>query len=100
ERSEVVVVLDVCAAGASVSPEIGRDHVISGGGDRDHHSSPAVCELWISVNQQHCGPITGFEACFEHMHPDAVAVVDETRADAGGEKRRVGLPPSCCALPS
>ena len=50
--AEVVVVTDVGARGAPVAAQVGRDHVISRRGDRQHHLSPAVRQLGEPVEQQ------------------------------------------------
>jgi hypothetical protein len=46
-------------------------------GDRRHHLSPTVGELRKSVKEQDTGSVLHFEARFEHMHPEAVDVIDE-----------------------
>ena len=83
ERSEIAVVVGVPAGGAAVAALVRRDHVIAGFRQRRHHLAPAIGEFGKAVQQQHAGPALCLEAGFQHMHAQAVDVVDEARADAG-----------------
>ena len=83
ERAEVAVVVAVPAGGAAVAALVRRDHVIAGRRQRQHHLAPAVGELREAVQQQQAGPAR-LEAGLQHVHREAVDVVDEARADARG----------------
>ena len=74
--------------GAPVTSEIWSDDVKPRRGDRQHHLSPAVRELRKTVNEKDGGPIPDLEAPLEHVHPEAVDVVDEARAEARRKNRR------------
>ena len=86
ERAEVAVVIGVPAGGAAIAALVRRDHVIAGLRQRRHHLAPAEGELGKAVQQQHAGPAAGLEAGFQHVHAQAVDVVDEAGADGGGER--------------
>ena len=93
EGRKLAVVGGVPAAGAPVAPLVRRDHVKPRLCERQHHLSPAVRELWEAVQQQDAGPVAGrnaaVEAGLQHMHAEAVDVVDEAGAYAGGQNRLV-----------
>jgi hypothetical protein len=64
--------------------------VEAGLGERKHYLSPAVGELGEAVKEQEerarIDPLRSiFEACFQDVHPEAVDVLDEAGADAGGQ---------------
>ena len=86
ERIAVGVVGAVPAGGAAVAALVGRDHVIAGGRERQHHLAPAIGELGKAVQQQQARPARRLEARLQHMHHQAVVVVDHAGADAGGQR--------------
>ena len=86
ERIAVGVVGAVPAGGAAIAALVGRDHVIAGGRERQHHLAPAIGELGKAVQQQQARPARRLEAGLEHMHRQAVVVVDHAGADARGQR--------------
>jgi len=74
------------ARGAAIAALIGCDHVKARLGQRQHHLAPAVGQLRKTVQQQHARAPRCIEAGFEHVHGQAVAVVDLARADARGQQ--------------
>ena len=85
ERGEVAIVSGVPAGGASVAALVGRDHVVAGRRQREHHLAPAVGKLGKAVQQQEARAVLLFEPRLKDVHAQAVDVVDEARADAGGK---------------
>jgi hypothetical protein len=59
--------------------------VVAGRRQLRHHLAPAEGKFGKAVQQQHAGPAFCLKAGFQHMHAQAVDVVDEARADAGGK---------------
>ena len=85
ERAEIAVVAWIPAGGAAIAALVRRDHVIAGGSQRRHHLAPAERQFRKAVQQQHAGPALCLEACFQHMHAQAVDAFDIAGADGGGE---------------
>ena len=90
ERRKVAVVAVVPAGGAAVTTLVGRDHVVAGCGQGRHHLAPAVGQFGEAMQQQHAGPVRGFEAGLQQVHGQAVDAFDHARADAG-RKRHVAV---------
>ncbi len=86
ERIAVGVVGAIPAGGAPIAALIGRDHVIARGRKRQHHLAPAIGELGKAVQQQQARPARRLEARLQHMHHEAVVVVDHAGTDAGGKR--------------
>ena len=89
ERREVAVVGSVPAGGAAIAALVRCNDVKSGCRQRQHHLAPAIGELRKAVQQQDARPASGFVTGLQHVHREAVDVVDETRADAA-RQRKVG----------
>ena len=83
KHAEIAVVAGVAAGGAAVAALIGRHHMKTSGGDRQHHLAPTVGEFRKAVQQQHARAPRGLEAGLEHAHGEAVVIVDKADADAG-----------------
>ena len=81
ERGEVAVIIRVPSGGAAITALVRRDHVIAGFRENRHHLAPAKGEFGKAVQQQHAGPAARLEAGFQHVHTQAVDVVDVARAD-------------------
>ena len=95
KRGKVGVVAIVPAGGPPVPALVGRDHVIPGFSEREHHLAPAVGEFRKPVQQQEARPATRCVAGFEEMHVEAVDPADAAGADAcrerqGGSRGRGG----------
>ena len=99
ERGEIAVVVRIPSGGAAIAALVRRDHVIAGLRQNRHHLAPAKGEFGKAVQQQHAGPACGLEAGFQHVHAQAVDVVDVAGADGGGE-RDVGEGGHCLRLSS
>ena len=83
KRHQVIVKGHVRAAGAAIAAQVGREDVIARRGELRHHLAPAVGQLREPVDQQHRRPVAALETGFEHVHADAVDIVDQARANAG-----------------
>ena len=99
ERGEIAVVVRVPSGGAAITALVRRDHVIAGFRQHRHHLAPGIGEFGEAVQQQHAGPAGCLEAGFQHMHAEAVDVVDGAGADGGGE-RDLGEGGHCLRLSS
>ena len=83
KRAEVAVIVGVPARGASIAALVWRNHVIAGRRQRQHHFAPAVGELGKAMQQQEAWAVLAIEPGLQHVHAQAVDVVDEARANAG-----------------
>ena len=81
ERGEVAVVVRIPSSGAAIATLVRCDHVIAGFRENWHHLAPAKGEFGKAVQQQHAGAATCLEAGFQHVHAQAVDVIDVARAD-------------------
>ena len=81
ERGEVAVIIRIPSGGAAIAALVRRDHVIAGFRQNRHHLAPAKGEFGKAVQQQHAGPAACLEAGFQHVHTQAIDVVDVARAD-------------------
>src|SRR5262245_48469446 len=85
EGIAIGVIVVVPAGGTAVTALIRRDHVIAGGCERQYHLAPAIGELRETVQQQQQWASCGLETRLQHVHLEAIVVVDVTGADAGGQ---------------
>ncbi len=87
ERCQVasVVVVGVPAGGAAITPQIRRHDMVAGRGQQRHQPAPRICQFREAVQQQHAGPIGGFEPSLQHVDAQSVDVGHEARADADGQ---------------
>ena len=86
--AQIAIVVAVPAGGAAIAALVGGHHVKPLRRQRQHHLAPAVGELREAVQKQEAGPALGLEPGLQHVHPEAVAVVDEARAYAVGQGYR------------
>ena len=89
EGPQAAVVVGAPAGGAPVAALVGGDDVVAGVGERRHDVPPTVGELREAVEKEQGRTPPGLEAGFEHVHRQAVDVVDEARADAVREPARI-----------
>ena len=85
ERRKVTVIVDVPAGGASIAPLVGCNDVIARRRDGQHYFAPAIGQFREAVQQQDQRAVFRFVSRFEDVHPQAVVVIDEPRADPGGQ---------------
>ncbi len=78
ERGEIAVVVRIPSGGAAIAALVRRDHVIAGRRQSRHHLAPAIGEFGKAVQQQKTGAAFGFVAGLQHMHAQAVDVVDDS----------------------
>src|SRR5271169_4950629 len=83
--SDIVVIAAGPAGGAAVAPLIRRDHVKPGMGESGHYLAPTEGDLRETVEQQDARPIAVVESAFEHVHDEAITVLDATRTHTGRE---------------
>ena len=81
ERGEVAVVIGVPSRGAAIAALVRRDDVIAGFGKRQHHLAPAIGKLRKAVQQQEARAAACLEAGLQHVHGEAVDVLDGARTD-------------------
>ena len=89
ERTETAVVVRAPAGGAAVAALVGGDDVVARVGQRRQDVPPAIGQLREAVQEEQRRPPPALEAGFEHVHRQAVDVVDEPRADAVRQPARV-----------
>ncbi len=82
KRADIAIVVTVPARGTAIAALIGRDHVITGLRDRQHHFAPTVRKLRKAMQQQHARSSRRLVARLQDVHPQTVDVVDKARADA------------------
>src|SRR5688500_16098281 len=89
--AKVAVVAAVPPGGAAVAALVGREHVEARRREGRHHLPPAVGELGEAVQQQDAR-LAG-RAGFQHVHAQAVDVVDEARLQDLGQAPRLIITP-------
>src|SRR5262249_7791727 len=65
-----------------IATQVGRDSVITGFGERQHHLAPTVGEFREAVQKQDHPPAWLLEPSFQHVNVQAVHIGDNARADA------------------
>src|SRR5580704_3554996 len=83
--SDIAVIVAVPAGGAAVTPLIRGDHVKPRVGEGRHYLSPAKAEFRETVQQQYARPIVSIESALEHVHDEAIAVLDAARTYSSRE---------------
>ena len=69
---KVAVVTRVPTGGAAITALVGRNHVVTGVSQRQHHLAPAVGQLGETMQQQQAAFGGLFRTRFEHSHVHAV----------------------------
>jgi len=77
------------AGGPAIAALVRCHHVVSGLRQRQHQLAPAVGQFGKAVQQQHARAPGQLEAGLQHMHRQAIAVVDLARADARRQRQRI-----------
>src|SRR5438270_13322717 len=83
EEVEIAIIGAVPPGRAPIAALVRRNHVEASGCERQHHLAPAVGKLGKAVQQQDAWPSRLLVARLEHMHREAIDVLNEARADAG-----------------
>ncbi len=83
ERPQVGVIAIVRSGGAPIAALVRRDHMEAGRRQHRHYPPPAEGEFREAVQQHDHRPPFALESGLQHMHGEAVDVVEQTRADAG-----------------
>jgi hypothetical protein len=81
ERVGIGVKRTIPSCRTAVAALIGCNHVVAGLRERQQHLAPAVGELREAVQQQQARASGGLVACLQHMHHQAIVVVDDSRAN-------------------
>src|SRR5689334_21364520 len=82
EGPKVTIIVGTPARCAAIAALVRSDNVVTGCCQCRHDLAPGIGSLRKSVPQQHERPVWVLKPSLHDMHPEAVDVVDVTRADA------------------